>query len=152
MKTKTVKDSKIEMRMLIMPNDTNPIQTVFGGVVMSWIDMAASMVASKHSERAAVTVHISDISFKAPMKVGDHCLIFSSLNYVGTTSMLIGVKVYAENPVTSHVHHTTTAYAVFVAVDDQLSPVEVPPLQPETDDEKRRYEEGKQRMASIKKT
>ncbi len=151
MKAKTVNDSKIEMRMLIMPNDTNPIQTVFGGVVMGWIDMAASMVASRHSERPAVTVHVSDISFKAPMKVGNHCRILASLNYVGRTSMFIGVKVYAENPITSHTRHTTTAYIVFVAVDNQQRPVEVPILQPETNDEKRRYEEGKRRMASLKK-
>lgn len=147
---KTVANSAVEMRYLVMPNHTNPQNSIFGGVVMSWIDMAAAMVAERHSGRPVVTVHIDDISFKAPIKIGDHVLIKASLNYVGKTSMLIGVKVLAENPFTGITRHTTTAYLVFVALDDIGKPLEVNPIIPETEDEKRRFQEGHERIESMK--
>lgn len=148
---KTVANSAVEMRQLVMPNHTNPQNSIFGGVVMSWIDMAAAMVAERHSGRPVVTVHIDDISFKAPIKIGDHVLIKASLNYVGKTSMLIGVKVLAENPFTGITRHTTTAYLVFVALDDIGRPLQVNPVIPETEEEKRRFDEGRDRIESMKK-
>ncbi len=147
---KKVTDSSVEMRYLVMPNNTNPQNSIFGGVVMSWIDMAAAMVAERHSNRPVVTVHIGDISFKAPIKIGDHVLIKASLNYVGKTSMLVGVKVVAENPFTGITRHTTTAYLTFVALDDIGKPIEVNPLILESDDEKRRYEDAKKRIEMMK--
>lgn len=147
---KKVTDSSVEMRYLVMPNNTNPQNSIFGGVVMSWIDMAAAMVAERHSNRPVVTVHIGDISFKAPIKIGDHVLIKASLNYVGKTSMLVGVKVVAENPFTGITRHTTTAYLTFVALDDIGKPIEVNPLILETEEEKRRYEEAKKRIEVMK--
>ncbi len=147
---KTVKSSSIEMRYLVMPNDTNPQNSIFGGVVMSWIDMAAAMVAERHANRPVVTVHIDDISFLAPIKVGNHVLIKASINYVGKTSMLVGVKVVSENPITGVTRHTTTAYLTFVALDDLGKPVEVNKLSPESDEEKRRFAEGQKRMDALK--
>jgi acyl-CoA hydrolase len=147
---KKVTDSSVEMRYLVMPNNTNPQNSIFGGVVMSWIDMAAAMVAERHSNRPVVTVHIGDISFKAPIKIGDHVLIKASLNYVGKTSMLVGVKVLAENPFTEITRHTTTAYLTFVALDDIGKPIEVNPLILESEDEKRRYEDAKKRIELMK--
>lgn len=149
---KTVAESAVEMRFLVMPNDTNPQNSIFGGVVMSWIDMAAAMCAERHSNRPVVTVHVDDISFKAPMKIGDHALIKASINYVGKTSMLVGVKVIAENPFTGISRHTTTAYLAFVALDDIGRPIQIRGLIPETDDEIRRYENGKTRIDDMKKT
>jgi acyl-CoA hydrolase len=150
-KQKSVSDSQVEMRMLVMPNDANPHNTIFGGVVMSWIDMAAAMVAQRHTSRPVVTVHIDDISFKAPIRVGDQCCIKAAVNYVGKTSMLIGVKVVAENPMTGDVRHTTTAYLTFVALDDVGRPAVVPELIVSSAEEKRRYEEGEKRALEIKK-
>lgn len=150
-KEKTPQDSAIEMRYLVMPSHTNPQYSIFGGVVMSWIDMAAAMVAERHSNRPVVTVHIDDISFKAPIKIGDHVTIKAMMNYVGTSSMLIGVKVIAENPFTGINRHTTTAYLTFVALDDIGKPIGVPKLIPQTDEEKRRFEEGKVRMEELKR-
>jgi len=118
---------------------------------MSWIDMAAAMVTERHSNRPVVTVHVDGISFKAPIKIGDHVLIKASLNYVGKTSMLVGVKVLAENPFTGITRHTTTAYLVFVALDDIGKPLEVRGLIPESEDEKRRFEEGRLRIEAMKK-
>lgn len=148
---KKVSESAVEMRYLVMPNHTNPQNSIFGGVVMSWIDMAAAMVAERHSNRPVVTVHIDDISFKAPIKIGDHVLIKASLNYVGKTSMLVGVKVIAENPFTGITRHTTTAYLVFVALDDIGKPLAVRGVIPESSDEKRRFEDGRLRIEAMKK-
>lgn len=148
---KAVSESSVEMRYLVMPNHTNPQNSIFGGVVMSWIDMAAAMVAERHSNRPVVTVHVDDISFKAPIKIGDHVLIKASLNYVGKTSMLIGVKVYAENPFTGITRHTTTAYLAFVALDDIGRPLQVRGVVPESLDEIRRFEEAKIRIEEMKK-
>lgn len=148
---KTVSESAVEMRYLVMPNHTNPQNTIFGGVVMSWIDMAAAMVAERHSNRPVVTVHVDDISFKAPIRIGDHVLIRASLNYVGKTSMLVGVKVVAENPFTGISRHTTTAYLAFVGLDDIGRPIEVRTLIPETDEDIRRFAEGKSRIEEMKK-
>lgn len=152
LKIKTVKESAVEMRYLVMPNDTNPQNSIFGGVVMSWIDMAAAMVAERHSNRPVVTVHVGDMSFKAPIKIGDHVLIKASINYVGRTSMLVGVKVLAENPFTGITRHTTTAYLTFVALDDIGRPMQVNPIQAESADEIRRAEEGKIRIENMKKS
>ena len=144
---KTPSESAVEMREMVMPNHTNPQNTVFGGVVMSWIDVAAAMVAARHCGRPVVTAHISDIDFIAPIKMGYHVLIQASLNYVGSTSMIIGVKVTSENPYTGECRTTTKAYLTFVALDDLGRPSSVPALKPESPDEIRRFENAKKRVA-----
>lgn len=145
-KAKTPSESAVEMREMVMPNHTNPQNTVFGGTVMGWIDVAAAMAAARHCGRPVVTAHIDDIDFMAPIKVGYHVLIQASLNYVGRTSMIIGVKVTSENPYTGESRTTTKAYLTFVALDDLGRPVEVPALHPETEDEIRRFENAKKRV------
>ena len=149
--SKTPIESAVEMREMVMPHHTNPQNTVFGGTVMSWIDIAAAMVAARHCGRPVVTAHIDDIDFIAPIKVGYHVLIQASLNYVGKTSMIVGVKVTSENPYTGESRKTTKAYLTFVALDDLGKPVTVPSLEPKSEDEKRRFENAKKRVA-MKKT
>ena len=143
---KTPSESSVEMREMVMPNHTNPQNTVFGGTVMSWIDIAAAMVAARHCGKPVVTAHIDDIDFIAPIKVGYHVLIQASLNYVGKTSMIVVLKVTSENPYTGEVRTTTKAYLTFVALDDLGKPIEVPGLKPETEDEIRRFENAKKRV------
>lgn len=143
---KTPSETAIEMREMVMPNHTNSHGTVFGGTVMSWIDIAAAMVAARHCNRPVVTAHIDDIDFLAPIKMGYHVLIQASMNYVGKTSMIVGVKVTSENPHTGESRQTTAAYLTFVALDDLGRPIEVPPLTPVTDDEVRRFENAKKRV------
>ena len=145
-RTKTPSESSVEMREMVMPNHTNPQNTVFGGTVMSWIDIAAAMVAARHCGKPVVTAHIDDIDFIAPIKMGYHVLIQASLNYVGTTSMIVGVKVTSENPYSGEVRTTTKAYLTFVALDDLGHPVEVPNLRPESEDELRRFDNAKKRV------
>lgn len=147
---KTPSQSAIEMREMVMPQHTNSHGNVFGGTVMSWIDIAAAMVAARHCNRPVVTVHIDDIDFHAPVRMGYHVHILASMNYVGRTSMTVGVKVVSENPVSGESRTTTTAYLTFVALDDLGKPVTVPPLNPETDEEKRRFENAKARAESKK--
>jgi acyl-CoA hydrolase len=147
---KTPSETAVEMREMVMPHHTNPQNTVFGGTVMSWIDIAAAMVAARHCGKPVVTVHIDDIDFIAPIKVGYHVLIQASLNYVGNTSMIVGVKVTSENPYSGERRTTTRAYLTFVALDDLGKPVHVPPLKPETEDELRRFENAKKRVAMKK--
>lgn len=143
---KTPSETSIEMREMVMPNHTNALNTVFGGTVMSWIDIAAAMVAARHCGRPVVTAHIDDIDFIAPIKVGYHVLIQASMNYVGRTSMIVGVKVTSENPYTGEARITTKAYLTFVALDDLGRPIEVPGLNLETEDEIRRNENAKLRV------
>ncbi len=148
---KTAKDSIVIMQHLVMPNDTNPHNTIFGGVVMSWIDMAAALCAEKYTRKNVVTVHVSDISFKAPIRIGDHVTVMAKVNYVGKTSLVIGTKVIAENPQSGEKRHTSSAYLTFVSLDDIGRPVRVPELILETEDDKRRAQEAKDRVDRIKK-
>lgn len=148
--SKPPSESAIEMREMVMPYHTNPQNTVFGGTVMSWIDIAAAMVAARHCGRPVVTAHISDIDFIAPIKMGYHVLIQASLNYVGKTSMIVGVKVTSENPYNGESRTTTKAYLTFVALDDLGRPVEVAGLDPQSEDEIRRFENAKKRVAMKK--
>ncbi len=136
---KSPKDSQIESRYLVLPNHTNHYGTAFGGVIVSWIDSVAVMVAQRHCGRVSVTVSIDKISFLAPINVGDHVILKASVNYVGKTSMEVGVQVSKENPYTGEVVRATTAYLTFVALDESKKPVPINPIKPETSDEKRRF-------------
>jgi len=124
--------------------------TAFGGVVMSWIDTVGAMAAHRHCHGVVVTASIDKISFQAPIHVGDHVILKASVNYVGNTSLEVGVRVSKENPKTGVQVQTATAYVTFVHVDDKGLPSKVPPLLPETDDEKRRYEDAERRVRARK--
>ena len=147
---KSPKDSIIHMRELVMPSHINPQGTIFGGTVMSWIDIAAAMCAAKHCNRTVVTVHVDEISFLSPIKMGYHVLIQATMHYVGRTSMIIGVNVQSENPYTSDIKTTTQAYLTFVALDDDGKPTEVPALLLETEEEKQLFENTKKRVEGYK--
>jgi uncharacterized protein (TIGR00369 family) len=149
-KIKKVSDSAIEMREMVMPNHTNPQNTIFGGTIMSWVDIAAAMCAAKHAGKPVVTVHIDDIDFLSPIKVGYHVIIKASINYVGRTSMIIGVQVLSENPYTGEQRKTTKAYLTFVALDEFGKPMEVPGLEISNTEEQRRFDNAKARMNAKK--
>lgn len=149
-RTKSPSESEVIMRELVMPGDTNAHGTIFGGKVMSWIDIAGAMCASRHCNNPVVTVHIDDIEFSSPINLGSQVVIKASVNYVGTTSMIIGVLVQSENPFTGITRKTTKAYLTFVAIDEFGKPQEVPGLNPETPDEHRRYKNAQERVKSRK--
>jgi acyl-CoA hydrolase len=149
-KIKTPHASQMETRYLVMPQHANDLGIAFGGTIMSWIDMLAAMVAQKHCEGKVVTVSTDQISFLEPIHVGDHVVLRASINYVGNTSMEVGVQVECENPVTGRAARTTTAYLTFVCVDDHARPKPAPRLHPETPDEIRRFENARVRVEARK--
>jgi acyl-CoA hydrolase len=142
------RESEAIMTEMILPQHTNAIGTVFGGVVMSWVDIAAAICAERHCHRQVVTASVDALSFLAPIKLGWIVTLKSSINYVWKTSCEVGVKVTAENPRSGESFHTATAYVTMVALDSNGRPTLMPPIVPETDDQKRRYEEAKARRIS----
>ena len=137
--------SFVQMTELILPNHMNALGTAFGGVIMSWIDIAASISASRYCSKNAVTASIDDVHFLAPVYKGDVVCLTAQVNYTHKTSMEVGVKVTAESVRTKNLRHTATAYLTFVALDEQRKPTPVPPLLLETEDEKKRFEQAKTR-------
>jgi acyl-CoA hydrolase len=150
MEGKKPSESAVESRYLLMPHQANPYGTAFGGVIMAWIDMIASMAAQRHCGKEIVTVSIDSLSFREPIHVGDHAILKACVNYVGHTSMEVGVRVIREDPYTGEQTITTTAHLTFVALGKDKRPVEVPAILPETADEKRRYENAKLRVQARK--
>jgi acyl-CoA hydrolase len=144
---KTPRESSFVTRKVVMPEMLNPNGTLFGGVVMSWIDEVAFMSARRHSGRSfVVTASIDNITFLRPLRNGDHVLLTSQVNYAGRTSMEIGVKVEREDPFSEKREQTTSAYLTFVALDDKAKPCLVPELTIETEEDQRRFEEALVRM------
>ena len=142
---KYVKDSYVIMHELILPNDTNNLDTVFGGKVMLYMDLCAAMSAYKFARTAVVTASVDRLDFLAPARVGDMLILKSSVNYSHNTSMEVGVHIDAENVKTGKRRHTASAYLTFVSLDSNGKPQKVDDIIPESDDEKRRYNEGKER-------
>lgn len=147
---KTPRDSAVEARHIIMPHNANHLGIAFGGTLVSWIDMAAVMAAERHSGMKVVTAGIDRLSFLAPCHSGDHIILRASVNYVGHTSMEVGVQVMKENPFTGEKVKTTNAYLTFVAFDRSERPMPLPPIEPQTPEEIRRYENAKIRVAARK--
>lgn len=148
--SKTPAQSAVVTRYLVMPQHANPYGTVFGGVIMEWIDMVASMAAQRHCGMDVVTASIDSLSFENPVHIGDHVVLMASVNYVGKTSMEVGVKVVVENLATGQQQIATRAYLTFVAVDKNHRPIAAPPIRPETEDEKRRQDNAALRVKARK--
>lgn len=144
-KSKSVSSSQVIMTQLVLPSHTNSLDTIFGGTVMSWIDIAAAIAAQRHSNQAVVTASIDQLSFIAPIKKGWVVNLKASVNFTSRTSMEVGVRVEAENPLTSELFHTASAYLTFVAVDAGGKPSEIPSLNLENETEKRRFAAAQKR-------
>ena len=142
---KTVSRSQVVMTQLVLPSHTNSLDTIFGGTIMSWIDIAAAIVAQRHSGREVVTASIDKLDFIAPVKKGWVVNLKASINFTSKSSMEIGVRVDAENPKTAEKFHTASAYLTFVALGSNGKPTEVPGLILETEAEKRRFENARTR-------
>ena len=124
---------------MILPQDANLLGHVFGGVILSLMDKTAAVSAFRHARLPVVTVSIDRVDFREPIRLGDLVVMKSSINYVGRTSMEVGVRVEAEDLLTGVRRHTNSCYLTFVAVDDAGRPVEAPSVVPETEAEHRRY-------------
>lgn len=128
-----------------MPQHANNLGNVFGGVVLSMMDKCAAIAAFRHSRASVVTASIDRVDFREPIHLGDLVVMKASVNFVGRSSMEVGVRVEAEELLTGRRRHTNSCYLTFVAVDAKGRPIEVPSLVPETPDEKRRYAAAQER-------
>src|SRR5947207_15093015 len=142
---KTVKESQHESSELMMPQDANNLGHIFGGVILSLMDKTAAISAFRHSRASVVTASIDRVDFREPIHLGDLVVMKASVNFVGSSSMEIGVRVEAEDLLTGRRRHTNSCYLTFVAVDRNGRPIEVPTLVPETEQEHRRYAAAKER-------
>jgi acyl-CoA hydrolase len=140
-----VRESTSEMAEIVMPNDANPVNALVGGRLMHWIDLAGAMAAHRHSRQRVVTASIDHMDFLVPVRVGDLVILRSSVNRVFNTSMEVGVKVWVENYRSDESRHVSSAYLTFVAIDEAGHKLPVPPVIPETEDEKRRYADAARR-------
>ena len=137
---RTVRSTQSEMTEIILPNDTNTLGNLLGGRLMHFIDLTGAMAAYRHSRTNVVTAAMDHIDFIRPVHLGDLLTLRSSVNRAFSSSMEVGVKVWAENTRTGTVVHVASAYLVFVAIDNHGNRVGIPQALPETPDEQRRYE------------
>jgi acyl-CoA hydrolase len=140
-----VRDSQVFMTELVLPNDTNQLGNLLGGRLMHWIDIAAAISAQKHSGHVCVTASVDELNFHHPIKLGEIVTLQASVNRAFKTSMEVGVLVMARGLKDTPPRKANNAYLTFVAIDERGHPSQVPPITPETDDEKRRYEEALER-------
>lgn len=140
-----VHESQSEMVQIVLPNDTNPLGALLGGTLMHWIDLAGALAAHRHARAYVVTASIDHLDFLVPVHVGDLVILRSSVNRAFRTSMEIGVQVLVENYIAGTRSPVSSAYLTFVAVDRKMNRLPVPPVLPETEEEKRRFEDALRR-------
>ncbi len=136
---RTVRETQHETSEIMMPQHANNLGHVFGGVILSMMDRTSAVAAIRHARNDCVTVSVDRVDFREPIHLGDLVIMKASVNFAGRTSMEVGVRIEAENLVTGERRHTNSCYLTFVAIDSNGRPVEVPPLLPETADERRRH-------------
>ncbi len=142
-----VSESALIASHLMMPQDANIQGNVYGGTILKLMDEIAGVVATRHCRKNVVTASIDQMSFLKPVYIGNLLILKASVNYVGTTSLEVGVRIEAEDLHSGSVVHTGSSYMTFVALDEQGRPSVVPQIVPETTFEKRRYEEARARRA-----
>jgi len=144
-KGRTVAESKTEMLEVVLPNDANPLGNILGGKVMHLIDIAGAIAAHRHSHSLVVTAAVDSLDFVHPIRVGEVILLRSQVTRAFRTSMEVEVRVYREDYITGERRQTSSAFATYVAIDSQGQPKLVPPVIPQTVDERRRYREALRR-------
>ena len=151
---KPVSASRISIAELLQPEHANNLGNVHGGEIMKLVDEAGALACMRHAQQRVVTVAIDQMTFQQPIKLGDLVILNAEVSFVGRTSMEAEVHVDAENPITGERTHTNTAYLVYVALDEQGKPIPVPPLIPETEEQRHRMQDGlarqKHRLSHMK--
>jgi acyl-CoA hydrolase len=143
---KTPRASRITLAQLMQPDHANNLGNVHGGWIMKLVDEAGALACMRHAQRRVVTVAVDSFVFREPIKIGDLVTLNAEVTYAGRTSMEVEVEVTAENPITRERTHTNTAYLVYVALDDVGRPTSVPALIAETEAEKQRMEQARERQ------
>jgi acyl-CoA hydrolase len=142
---KPVRESQSEYAELALPNDANTYGFMLGGRVMHLVDLAGAIAGLRHARKPVVTASVDHMNFLHPVRIGQLVRALASVNRVFRTSMEVGVKVLVEDLITGELKHTSSAYLTFVALDKEGNSTLIPPVIPETDTEKRRYEAAGQR-------
>jgi acyl-CoA hydrolase len=145
MEGKPVRESTSEYSELALPNDANGLGNVLGGKVMHLVDLAAAISAIRHARHPAVTASVDSLHFLQPVHIGELIVLRASVNRVFRSSMEVGVKVMTEKLLTGERLHTCSAYLTFVAVNREGKAIPIPPVIPETEEEKRRFEQAGER-------
>ena len=144
--SKPVRASRVIISQLMHPEHANLLGNVHGGWIMKLADEAGALSCMRHAQKKVVTVAIDSMTFQQPIKLGDLVILTSEVAYTGRTSMEAAVEVVAENPITGERTHTNTAYLVYVALDDEGRPTSVPPVKAETEEDRRKLEQGQERQ------
>ncbi|MEH7416497.1 acyl-CoA thioesterase [Neobacillus drentensis] len=150
MEAKTCNETRVVRTSRIFPNDVNNHNTLFGGKLISDIDMIASISAVRHSRAECVTASIDSVDFLSPITPKDSVCIETFVSSTGTTSIEVFAKVIAENLMSGDRKIAATAFLTFVALDQNGKPTRVPAIIPETEEEKKLYETGKDRAEKRK--
>ncbi len=145
MEARPVRESYSEYSELALPNDANGLGNLLGGKVMHLVDLAGAMAAMRHCRHVVVTASVDHMNFLHPVRIGQWVRLRSAVNRVFRTSMEVGVKVFVEDLIRAEMRHTSSAYLTFVAIDETGKGIEIPHVIPETEEEKRRFEEAGQR-------
>jgi acyl-CoA hydrolase len=140
MKAKTAKESLTTQTQIVMPNDTNTLGNLFGGRLLQWMDVVASIAAHRHCKRVVVTASVNNVAFQNPINHASIVTLESKVSRAFTTSMEVFIDVWVEDHVTGKKIKCNEAIYTFVAVDQNGSPLPVPPLLPETEEEKKRFD------------
>ena len=149
---KRICDSYSTLSELALPNDANGLGNVLGGKIMHLVDIAGSLAGARHTRGFVVTASFDQMDFLEPVHIGELITLHAAVNRVFRSSMEIGVKVFAENMHTAEVRHVASAYLTFVHLDKDRKPTAAPEAVPESDDEKRRFEEaGVRRKARLER-
>lgn len=146
-KSRRVDESRVILTQLMGVTDANTLGNVHGGIIMMLCDEAGAMAAVKHARRPVVTVAVDSMRFYSAVNIGNLLTVTAEVTWVGRTSLETRVVVTAEDAMTGDVTHTNTAYFVYVALDGQGEPTEVPRLECVTEEEKARFERGAERQA-----
>lgn len=136
---------ELTMTVLMTPDKANFSGNVHGGALLKYLDEVAYACASRYAGHYVVTVSVDQVNFRQPIHVGELVTFLASVNYTGTTSMEIGIKVVTEDIRTQTVRHTNSCFFTMVAMGPDGKPAKVPPLEPKTPDQKRRYAQAQQR-------
>lgn len=142
MEGKPVRESRAVLSELALPNDANGLGAVLGGKIMHLVDIAGAIAAARHCRGFVVTASFDHMDFLQPVHIGELIILRASVNRAFRTSMEVGVKVFAEDLRTGEKRHVASAYLTFVALDDARQPVPVPPLVPEDEEDKRRFDQA----------
>jgi uncharacterized protein (TIGR00369 family) len=144
---KPVSASRVTLAQLMQPEHANNLGNVHGGWIMKLVDEAGALACMRHAQQRVVTVAVDSMVFHQPIRTTDLVILTAEVSYVGRTSIEAEVHVVAENPITGECTHTNTAYLVYVALDAAGRPRPVPPLVPETEEQRQRMGEGAARQA-----